>query len=351
MKQKRVVFYALLVALAMLLCACSQAGTTTSPTPLATEGTNTSIALEGAGLTLSLNVEDLKAREQVTIDTTNVDSNGEVAEVTGSGVSLYTLLEESGVQPADLTSVTFTASDGYIMTVPQDILSAREVYILFEMNGDALGAPRSAIPEERAMYWVRDLIKIEISVEGDGGADASKVVLFNTAAAAIESETLNNRGEDAISTSLDLFCQTYLKAAPEGFVTMTANDGFEKQEKADTFLTCYVTLEGEDTPLYFSETLADGMRVKQLLLVASDDEVIYFGQTTVSMADLVSTCNLAEGASYEVLAADGFSLSVTTDELMNGSLQYADGTITAVFPDVVKAGGNVKDVVSITVVE
>ena len=72
------------------------------------------LVIEGAGLNLTLNVEDLKAREQVTIETTNVDSNGDVADVTGSGISLYTLLEDNGIDPQDLTSMTFTASDGYI---------------------------------------------------------------------------------------------------------------------------------------------------------------------------------------------------------------------------------------------
>ena len=237
------------------------------------------------------------------------------------------------------------------MTIPPEILDAREVYLLFELNGDTLEAPRSAIPEERAMYWVRDLIKVEISVAGAQDTAVTKVILFNTAAAAIDSETLNNRGEDAVSTSLDLFCETYLSAMPEGFVTMTASDGFEKQEKADTFLTCFITLTGEDAPLYFSETLADGMRVKGLALIQSGDEAIYFGQETIFMADFMAASGLGEGASYEVMAADGFSLTVTSEELMNGSLRYQDGTITAVFPDVTKAGGNVKDVVSIAIVQ
>ncbi len=353
MRQKHWVLAAVLTGLMMLASACTSASVTAPtaqqmPTPAASSN---KLAIVGAGLEISMSFDELKASKQVEISTKNISSTGEVTKVTAKGISLTALLLEKGVKQADLDSVTFTAADGYIMTVPKDILKARELFILCEMDGKALTTPRSAVPEERAMYWVRDLVKVELSTQAAVSGSVKKIILFKSGAAKLESAMLNNRGDKVASMSLNLFCKTYLKKLPTGSVVMRAEDGFEKGEKADVFLTCYVTYTDQDAPLYFSETLADGMRVKKLMAVLSGDEAVYFGDKTIKIPDLLTKSGLAKAKSYDVTAVDGFKLTVSHQELINGSLQYVDGSFTAVFPDVTKSGGNVKNVLSISIVD
>jgi len=163
MKQKRMGLFVLLILLSLLLCACSGSqATATSPTPEASvaPASDSGIDIVGAGIDLNFSLDQLKARERVDLHTTNIDSKGDVATVDAQGISLTAILKENGVEQKNLEGVTFSASDGYSMAVPKDILKARELYILFELNGKPLDTLRSAIPEERAMYWVRDLNKI-----------------------------------------------------------------------------------------------------------------------------------------------------------------------------------------------
>ena len=356
MKARRRGLWIALVALMLVLSACSgnapiSATQAATPTPQATANAKTGVAIIGAGINLTLGAEDIKALPQVDLNTKNIDSAGNVTQVKAKGISLTAYLKGKGVDTKTMDSVTFSASDGYSMAVPKDILQKRDLYILLELDGKALDNPRSAIPEERAMYWVRDLNKVELSTSAAAASKAKKIVLFKTGAANLPAQTITNKTDQVASTSLDVFCKTYLKATPTAAVLMQAKDGFKKNEKAETFLSCYVTYTGSEAPLYFSETLADGMRVKNLALVMAGDEAIYFGQKTISMKDLLKNCSMADGKDFEIAGIDGFKLAVTYDQLVKGTLKFENGSFTASIPGVTKANGTVKNALSIAIVD
>jgi len=166
----------------------------------------------------------------------------------------------------------------------------------------------------------------------------------------LKTETLNNKGDKVPSISLDQFCKTYLKALPTGTVAINAGD-LKKTEKAEVLLSCYITYEGEDAPLFFSETLADGMRVKHLSTVQTGDEVIYFGQGNISMKDLLTQCNMGDGKNFDILGTDGFKLTVTKEQIQKGNLEFKDGGFTATIPGVSKAGGQAKNVLSVAIAD
>jgi hypothetical protein len=166
--------------------------------------------------------------------------------------------------------MNLVASDGYQMAAPKETYAESGVYIALAIDGEYFDAPRSCLPDQRAMYWVKYLTTIELVSDDTGdtaATDVTKVQMFRELMGGMESETLDNRGYDVQAFSLNTFFSDYMDALPSAPVTITAQDGFEKTETADVFLSCSVTYEAEegnegDLPLYFSEDLSDGMRVQ-----------------------------------------------------------------------------------------
>ena len=210
------------------------------------------------------------------------------------------------------------------------------------------------------MYWVKDLAKIELIIgeAGDSSAAAvEQIDIFREGVTAIEGEQLNNFGFEVTSYSLKDFFEKYIGALPTDPLTMIARDGFEKTETADVFFQNYVTLEAEegeeeDLPLYFSETISDGMRVKQLDFVISGTNAVYFG-SEITVPELFEAVGMAEAESYSFIASDGFETVVPADALEYG-LIYTDeeeGYIRASFEGYdwgdTKGGGKVKYLLTI----
>ena len=312
------------------------------------------------GLDLSLTAEDMQARELETFSCNNIDSNGEVTQVTVSGFSLDTVLQENGISLGDTSALNLIGLDGYMMSAPAEEYAQNGVYILMNYEGDDLEYPRSCIPDKRAMYWVKDLAKIEITF-GQASDSAAAVVdqidIFREGVTALEAETLNNFGFEVSSYSLKSYFEQYIGELPADPLTMIARDGFEKTETADVFFQNFVTLEAEegeegDLPLYFSETISDGMRVKQLDFVISGSDAIYFG-SEITIPELFEAVGMAEAESYSFIASDGFETVVPADALEYG-LIYADeeeGYIRANFEGYdwggTKGGGKVKYLLTI----
>lgn len=316
--------------------------------------------IKGAGIDLPLTAEDMLAREMETRTCKTVNSAGEVTETTITGFSLNKLLEENGVNIADVASINFGASDGYTMSAPADVYAQSEVYIILNQDGDNLSYPRSAIPEQRTMYWVRDLIKIELTT-GSEAASIEAVVghisIFREAVTQMEGEKLNNRGFEVNSFSMQKYFEKFMSAVPTAPVTMKALDGFEKTETAEIFLTNYVTLEAEtgtegNLPLYFSETISDGMRVKQLDAVISGSDAIYFGHE-ISVPELFKLVGMGEADTYDFIASDGFTTQIPKAALEFGKiyLDETEGFVRASFEGFdfgdAKGGGKVKYLMSI----
>ncbi len=318
------------------------------------------LEITGEGLSIKLTADDMKAQELKTFTCDHVDSNGEVEQVTVSGFSLDDVLQKSGVSLGDTASLNFVGSDGYIMAAPAEEYVQNGVYILLNYKGDDLAYPRSCIPDKRAMYWVRDLAKIEVTV-GKAGESAeiavNQIDIFREGVTALQGEMLNNFGYEVASYSLKDYFEKYIGTLPAHPLTMRARDGFEKTETAEVFFQNFVTLEAEegeeeDLPLYFSETISDGMRVKQLDYVICGANAVYFG-SEITIPKLFEAVGMGEAESYSFIASDGFETVIPADALQYGKI-FADdeeGYIRASFEGYdwgdTKGGGKVKYLVTI----
>ena len=377
--KKRIAFLLIFVLVLSILtagCSPNKAQTPVSgDSSIASENTNTSekptasvnsglasdatLQISGEGIDITLTADAMMARESKTLTCTNIDSSGDVTNVEITGFSLTDLLAENGIDQSSLSAMNLIASDGYVMNVPKEEYDDTGVYIMLFRDGDPQEYPRSAIPDKRAMYWVKNLSKVELvgseTTANNEDTAISRIVMFREAASAMSAETLDFDSEKTEAYSLKSFTESYLKQIPDKPVTMAAADGFSKIETSDIFLKCYVSLEGEQIsglPRYWSEETSPGMHVKELTTVISGSEAIFFG-TEISISELFSNVGMTAAPSYSFIAGDGFTVEIPADAIEFGKIFIDDekGFMRASFEGYdfgdTKGGGKVKYLMAI----
>ncbi len=328
-KRYLTIFAVLLLAIPLLLSACTKPPV--EPQKTTALATDAKLEIVGDDVNITLNAEEMAGLPQETFTTTTVSSSGEVSEVTVTGFSVNDLLAEHGVDLLEIASLNFVAADGYVMSAPAETYADTHVYVMLSRDGEDLEYPRSCIPEQRTMYWVKNLAKIELSPDGLATAgdksQVTNIAIFREGIKDLEPTMLDNRGTQSASYSLMEYFEQFCRALPDKPVTMVAQDGFEKTETAEIFLESYVTLDPEsedkdDSPLYFSQETSMGMRVKHLDLVISGEDAVYFG-SEISVADLFELVGMAEAESYRFVAGDGYVTEIPSDAIEFGTI-YTD---------------------------
>jgi DMSO/TMAO reductase YedYZ molybdopterin-dependent catalytic subunit len=113
---------------------------------------------------VNIKVEDLAQMSCVTLKTES--TSDKIGVVRATGPLLKTLLESYGTGLEDFSEVTFTASDGYEITLDQDFLKENRVILAFGVDGkplDADEAPlRIIIPGSDSAYWIRMVTAITL---------------------------------------------------------------------------------------------------------------------------------------------------------------------------------------------
>lgn len=356
-----------LVFLLSFILTCAALGTAMENTfaqePLAL-AEDARLEILGAGISLSLGQQELLARPLETFRCKHISSSGEVYEAEVTGFALEGLLAEHGLDMDKIAFLNFIASDGYVMGAPAEIWAEHGVYIMLVRDGQGLEYPRSCIPEQRSMYWVKNLATIELVPTEELAlqlqAQVKRITFFREAVSGLEPTELSNRGYMVKAYFLQAYFEEFA-VVPEAPVTMLARDGFEKTETPDVFLSGFVTLEAEpgregDLPLYFSEEMSLGMRVKQLDLVISGEDAVYFG-SEVPVAELFSRVGMQNADTYLFTASDGFTVEIPAAAIPYGVI-YPDekaGYLRVKFDGYdlseVKGGGKVKYLAAIAVVE
>jgi len=296
-----------------------------------------SVHIHGEGVDITLTNDNFKDLELKEVKTSNVDSAGNASDVTFKGFSLKEILasQKDSVDLSKIGSADLIASDGYIMNVANTDYADSDIYLMAVKDGEKLDYPCSAIPEKRAMYWVKDLTEIELkgAASGDVSQPTSTTVdtinFFREGMSSLTTKTQNNKGIDLNSYSLKDYFSTVLKSDSKNDVVMIARDGFKKNETMDVLLTNYVTFEGiegeeDQVPLYFSTELKHGMRVKQLDAIITDNTAIYFGDE-VNIADLMKNVGMDKADTYKFVCSDGFEMEIPADAMSSGKIYLDDG--------------------------
>jgi len=197
-------------------------------------------------------------------DAVSVNSKGTEKQVCAKGVLLETILQQRGLSQADFDSVTANATDGYAIAIPNSVLQKRDVLIAFEVNGEALEAPRIVIPDERAMYWTKLLCSMEFSGQTQE-QPVTKTVSLNELVDRLRDRAEDYKYYDADCKALPVaLLLQEIGAEKTTTVTITADD-LTRMEKYDIFSAQMLLIEGTpEAPLYTGPTLLSGMKVKQV---------------------------------------------------------------------------------------
>lgn len=199
--------------------------------------------------------------------------------------SLTRRLRREGILQERLAGIVCLSADGFAVTLPQCILARRELFVVLARKGVTLRLPTVAAPGERAVYWAKNVAELRF-LPPETRVAPKTVHIFRTGA--LTPHALTYKRQTVIAWSVREICARIVGALPGLPVTLLGYDGYAKREMPDTFLENYVTLQTESAPLYFSETLARGMRMKGLMAFVYESSAVYFARDEQPFCDLLT---------------------------------------------------------------
>jgi uncharacterized protein with FMN-binding domain len=296
--------------------------------------------------------DEIKAMTPVTFEAISIDASGTQTPTSGKGVKLEDILAQYGESQKNYDAIVLNATDGYAIEIPRDVLAIRDVIIAYEVNGAACDL-RTVVPEERAMYWVKFLNKIEIKgavtqVETENLAMLETAVLMCTPETYKYYDTI----DQAVPTS-QLLEKT--GATKTETVDVAGMDGWARTENYDLYKNQYIKITGENAPMFIGPDLPEGMRMKDMLYNKLGKDLILsvskgqekYGTTTmngksgVAIDKIFQELKIREAARYKLTGSDGNETEISLEELKKGILTLSDGGVDGVFegPDAVSVKG------------
>jgi len=280
---------------------------------------------------------DLKKLPTVSQHAQATRSNGEKISVTATGPLLDTFLQKYGKTQKDFTSIRFSAKDKYSIAVPENVLQNRPIILSYINDGKPLPDEwqpiRIVIPGERAMYWVKDMVRMDFT-SGEVRETANRVVFLETAVRSLPAQDYKyyDSTDQAVKTS-DLISKFAGSTGNRiSHVFMKASDGLQKDETKTNFLAAYIKINGKDSPKFLSPQLPQGMHIRDLLYIIYGQTAFFdyaqgikslprqtAGDTSgLALSQIVKQTGLSGGNSYRFISADGKSVEILTTELGNG---------------------------------
>lgn len=315
---------------------------------------------------MEISVDEIKELDKVNRDVISVTSSGEEDEMNISGGLLEELLEKYGKSQKDFSSIRLVAGDGYSVDIPSEILKNREIILTYEVDGEPLLEESQpimiVIPEERAMYWVKNLEKIEILMdegESTGEKSANRGIILESTFSDLQEDYKYEASMDKAIKIERLLKEFSPEDLDEG-VFIKAVDGLEKNEDNKVFRDAYIKTTGVNSPMFLSPDMPEGMTVKKILwfnlgessFISVESAIESLGQedlSQVKLTDLLDEIGLNKGEKYTFTALDEYSVDISQDELESGILYMEeDGKVVVEFTELPK-NTSVKDLLYIDV--
>jgi len=353
----------LILILIMGLMSCSQGG---GAEELSYDG---NLVLVGLSEPVEIAFNDIYKMISVSETYKTITSSGEEITTEVVGVSLNQLLETYDAKLSDFSSVRGVAGDGYAIDVPGEILADKDILLIWSEDGETFDEKkqplRMAIHDERAMYWVSNLMTIEfisekkvVIKESTETVDLSQILFIEAAAKAFDVQEITYYETEDIGVQVtDLLTL----ANPSDPVVFVATDNFEKTETLEVINQGLFKLTGDNAPLFMSPDLPKGMHVKYILQMITGDTAfvsemnaleVYSerevkNQTGVALEDVIAGAGL-NAESYLIASTDGYEVEIAAKDLVEGILSlHEDGYYQVKFSDALAKNTNVKDVLSI----
>lgn len=294
-----------------------------------------------------ITVGELKKLPAVTEKARATRANGETVKVKATGPLLEEVLQQQGKSVKDYSNIRFNAQDGYSIAVPADILKNRSIILAYQIDGKALDVENQpvyvVIPDERSMYWVRMMDRIELST-GAEQTPIKKVVFLETAVKTLPQEDYEyfESIDQAVKTK-DLV-DTYAGTDKAKSVFIKGSDGLTKNETESNFLSAYIKITGKEAPKFLAPHLPQGMHVQDILCInyGGTSFMVYSqgtkvikqatvdGQSGIALSDIIKQTGLSRAEKYKFSSLQGQSLELSVEELGSG-LIYENGKESLVF--------------------
>lgn len=317
---------------------------------------------------IEITVEKLRTYESVTREVTSVNSSGKENKFKATGCLLEDVLKDLGYSQKSLQSIRLVAGDGYSMDVPKEVVNLRDIILAYEIDGEELedkSKPiRVVIPEERAMYWVRNLSKIEV-LESVEQSTSKKIIFLEAVADLVSQEDYIYYDSTDKAIKIEELASNYINQKDSSSTYIKAVDGLEKNETISIFNSGYIKITGKDAPMFLSPDVPKGMYVKNILWFSQGD-VGFFSlkgglelfetkaiddKTGVSLLDVLKEAKLEEGKAYTLTAGDGYSVEIGAEDIKKGIVYFGkEGEIRTIFEGLPK-NTNIKGLLSIEVIE
>ena len=329
----------LLAALMLSGCASPNGGAATTPNPTAapTAAAGDEVVFEGLPEgAVSAGVDELKAMKSVERGVTSLDSQGEINKVTAKGVLLNDFLKDYGKKQTDFNIIRVTATDGYVVEIPKDVIDAEDVILAYELDGKPLdkdNAPlRIIIDNVRSLYWARRVCKVELLSEAQEAA-VRRVVVLESTYADLKKEDYEyyDDGVTSEDTAVQMseLLGKYAKGESVDTFTITASDGLKKTQQKDVVEKFSLKIDGQYAPMLTSKEVPVGMHVKDLFMLRCGAAVFYStskalkdGQT-LDFSKIASDTGLSAD-NYILAAMDGYTKEISKDALKDWFVRQSD---------------------------
>jgi hypothetical protein len=297
----------------------------------------------------------------VTVDAVCADSPGEEIYTRAVGVKLEDILALHGASQKDYSAALTTASDGYAIEIPENILQTRDIVIAYEVNGKE-ERPRTVIPNERAMYWAKSLAKIEL-VEANElkKEDVTEALFLDTITAHMLDAAVDCKYFVDINKAFPVaaMLDRYARDKPR-FVSYRSTDNLAKNEKYGTFAREYIMFTGDKNviPMFTGPELPVGMRVKQLLSIQVGSANIVCFDLISRLADnpavpvqtVLETARTVDAPSYTFKSDGGYSVTLGKADAMKGKITAGADALPRVEFDGLGRNTSVSRLLSVTAV-
>ncbi|MEG1800496.1 MAG: hypothetical protein RR273_00840, partial [Oscillospiraceae bacterium] len=221
---------------------------------------------------------------------------------------------------------------------------------------------RSVVPDERAMYWVKFIEKIELMNPVEE-VPIKKVLMQETLLKPLA--VTEYKYKDSADQAVAMADVLTAMGAKTDFVTLTGADGWGKAEKWDLAQAQYLKITGEDAPMFVGPDLPEGMRLKKTLSIKTGENCCVsvemakekLGATSfkvggaaaegVKASALLKELGAKEAANYTLTGADGFTKTITAGDMEKCYITLEEDGAKAQF-DTQDKSTSVKQLISIT---
>ncbi|MDD3044686.1 MAG: molybdopterin-dependent oxidoreductase, partial [Candidatus Delongbacteria bacterium] len=307
---------------------------------------NESFVIVAGEKEITVKVSELSSGfDPVNTDVISINSSGEENKMNVTGVPLKEVLRSKGIDLTSFNSVRPVSGDGYSIEIPEDILMNREVLLAYNIDGEPLNDKskpvRIIVPDERAMYWARNVVKIEL-LDKRETVETEKIIFLETAYKNLEKTKYmyQDSFDPAVKIS-DLLSKYGSTGGNELY--FVSRDGLKRTETKENALVSLIKISGKASPLFLSPDLPGGMFIKEIISFKHDN-ICFFSLdsfqntiestgTSLTISEIIKNTEIGESEVYQITSLDGSKTGVSVSELNASKILLNGGIYSLIFSD------------------